>query len=392
MRDPVQINYEKNGFRVSVETSLSSGEIKKRLADAADSVPMLYVPAELQWENGGYAFTIRGRQSLKESLLKQEKSMIDFHRFVEQLALLHRILEERKIPLTDVIWEYDCIFTGESFDYLEFVYIPGARRENIGHVITDLFSLVSLHLTVPSGSRDASSLQHFLRWCSSWEESGTSSFPVEEALSMLSLPVDSGRSWKRMEQGWGLFALVQGAAGVLFAFLIRMVPFRQMGILLWIGWGAALLCADYLLFPVFQHLNILTKWFSARLVGQGQMRGFVQLLDEDGVCRIGRNGEWADVLVTCLFVSRCHAEIKQDGTAFYLVDLASRNGTYIDGRRLEPQKRVLLQDGMSFWLGGNGVYGLQFLTGSRWRWRFFRNRKERRKQDITGEQKSDAVP
>jgi len=41
-------------------------------------------------------------------------------------------------------------------------------------------------------------------------------------------------------------------------------------------------------------------------------------------------------------VSRKHAMVRVEGQSAYLIDLASTNGTFLNGRRLEPQHRHLL--------------------------------------------------
>jgi hypothetical protein len=62
---------------------------------------------------------------------------------------------------------------------------------------------------------------------------------------------------------------------------------------------------------------------------------------------IGRSRE-ADVHVADPNVSRRHAEIVQEGSTFWLVDLGSTNGTEVDGRRVQ---RHQLHDGASFTVG-----------------------------------------
>ncbi|MBF8299285.1 MAG: hypothetical protein HW397_334 [Dehalococcoidia bacterium] len=42
----------------------------------------------------------------------------------------------------------------------------------------------------------------------------------------------------------------------------------------------------------------------------------------------------ADIVVDNPYISRRHAEIKRDGDGYWLVDLASRNGTFVNGVRL----------------------------------------------------------
>lgn len=53
------------------------------------------------------------------------------------------------------------------------------------------------------------------------------------------------------------------------------------------------------------------------------------------------------------FVSSCHAELITDGTALWLVDRGSKNGTWSSGRRLERPLR--LSPGQEFKLGGTTI-------------------------------------
>ena len=56
-------------------------------------------------------------------------------------------------------------------------------------------------------------------------------------------------------------------------------------------------------------------------------------------------GRWeeAEVVLPDREVSRKHAQIRQDGTAYIVVDLDSRNGTFINGMRLQGARK--LRDG-----------------------------------------------
>jgi pSer/pThr/pTyr-binding forkhead associated (FHA) protein len=62
---------------------------------------------------------------------------------------------------------------------------------------------------------------------------------------------------------------------------------------------------------------------------------------------LGRSRD-ADVQVEDPNVSRRHAEILQEGSTYWLVDLGSTNGTEVDGRRVQ---RVQLADGSRFTIG-----------------------------------------
>ena len=62
---------------------------------------------------------------------------------------------------------------------------------------------------------------------------------------------------------------------------------------------------------------------------------------------IGRSRE-CDVQLQDANVSRRHAEIRQEGATFWVVDLDSTNGIEVNGRRL---KRAKLEDGDKLVMG-----------------------------------------
>ncbi len=66
---------------------------------------------------------------------------------------------------------------------------------------------------------------------------------------------------------------------------------------------------------------------------------------------IGRSRE-CDVQVNDPNVSRRHAEVRQEGAAYWVVDLDSTNGIEVDGRR---QKRVKLENGTRFTIGSTEI-------------------------------------
>ena len=68
---------------------------------------------------------------------------------------------------------------------------------------------------------------------------------------------------------------------------------------------------------------------------------------ERGRLVIGRSRE-CDIRLADPNVSRKHAEVRQEGSSFYVVDLDSTNGTEVNGRRA---RRARLQDGDTILLG-----------------------------------------
>jgi pSer/pThr/pTyr-binding forkhead associated (FHA) protein len=72
------------------------------------------------------------------------------------------------------------------------------------------------------------------------------------------------------------------------------------------------------------------------IVKRGPNNGARFLLDQD-LTTVGRHPN-ADIFLDDVTVSRRHAEFKRNGNDFEIVDLASLNGTYFDGARVDQAK------------------------------------------------------
>lgn len=59
---------------------------------------------------------------------------------------------------------------------------------------------------------------------------------------------------------------------------------------------------------------------------------------------IGKMEQCVDGLILDESVSRIHAEIKKEEEKFFLIDLNSTNGTFLNGKRLETNEKVLLKE------------------------------------------------
>jgi Protein of unknown function (DUF3662)/FHA domain len=66
---------------------------------------------------------------------------------------------------------------------------------------------------------------------------------------------------------------------------------------------------------------------------------------------LGRSKE-CDIRISDPNVSRRHAEVRQEGSAYWIVDLDSTNGVLVNGRR---QKRAKLDDGDKITLGSTDI-------------------------------------
>jgi pSer/pThr/pTyr-binding forkhead associated (FHA) protein len=82
------------------------------------------------------------------------------------------------------------------------------------------------------------------------------------------------------------------------------------------------------------------------IVKHGANAGSRFLLDSD-VTTVGRHPN-ADIFLDDVTVSRRHAEFHRHGNSFQVQDLASLNGTYYDGVRIES---ALLEEGAEVQIG-----------------------------------------
>ena len=65
-----------------------------------------------------------------------------------------------------------------------------------------------------------------------------------------------------------------------------------------------------------------------------------QLQLRAGSNTIGRDGQRSELVVDDPSVSSEHARIRYEGGAFVIHDLASSNGTFVNGRRVDKQRLV----------------------------------------------------
>ncbi len=116
--------------------------------------------------------------------------------------------------------------------------------------------------------------------------------------------------------------------------------------------------------------------FATLLVLEGAAVKQTYILDKPTAV-IGRSPLATVSLVNDAVASREHAKVildlepsEDDRRRYFLIDLGSTNGTFLNGRRLTPQERCLLSDGDRFTIGSHTFVfvlplrsGSKFLTG-----------------------------
>jgi DNA-binding response OmpR family regulator len=79
------------------------------------------------------------------------------------------------------------------------------------------------------------------------------------------------------------------------------------------------------------------------MVQDGALAGHEFRLDRDAMT-LGR-GEECDFVVPDRQISRVHMRVRRQATGYFLEDLDSKNGTFVNGRQLTAGVPVFLQDG-----------------------------------------------
>jgi pSer/pThr/pTyr-binding forkhead associated (FHA) protein len=67
------------------------------------------------------------------------------------------------------------------------------------------------------------------------------------------------------------------------------------------------------------------------------------------------NSDAVDIKLENRFVSRRHFRVRFESDVFYISDLGSTNGTYLNGRKLNPNEEQILRNGDKVGLGVDEV-------------------------------------
>lgn len=92
--------------------------------------------------------------------------------------------------------------------------------------------------------------------------------------------------------------------------------------------------------------KIAAAWL---VVAEGPSKGAHHAVGE-GATVIGR-GSSCDIVLVDSSISRHHARILKQGDQFFIYDLHSTNGTFVDGKTVDPSRGALLTDGRVICIG-----------------------------------------
>ncbi len=148
----MRIDRERGCYKISFESKLDLAVLQKEINASAEQVDGLMSSGELLREGEGYVLCVRHRESLKTYL---EHTVFDLNQFMlllRRFQLLLEHLQSLHMQIYDCVWDIDCIFVGGSIEDLEFVYLPGisVNTENefpkVYYRFSDLLAVISLRV------------------------------------------------------------------------------------------------------------------------------------------------------------------------------------------------------------------------------------------------------
>ncbi len=318
----MKINKERTGCGLSIDSPYSPEELKKKMNLVAEHMTGIFVPSDVSWDRNNYYFYISHRQSLKEYIYEKGFKPKDFYVFVRALADLFKRAREYGIDGHEFILDYECVFVGSSLSEMEFIYAPdkGAYKDGklVNNKCSDMVALVSLHVEYvdyETSEETASELAQVAIILCEWEKNalaGNNDFPYEE-----------------------LFPFISEKASAFEALLIKYKRKLEEIKKLFLGF--------------------LNKKEGAEMKLSGkQLLNGIEYYDKDdslAVINIGRDKDWADIELGMIFVSRKHATLYKNDNNWFIKDLNSKNGTFVDGVKIASQMPFSLKNGAEISFG-----------------------------------------
>ncbi len=369
----MKINRERTGFGVSVRTELSASCLKEKMSRAAECISDIFVPSDVMWDQDKYSFYVSHRQSLKDYIAENGLNAPDFLRIAGRVRALFQAAAAHDIDPYDFLFDYECVFVGISIEELEFIYAPDSDTYKDGALVynkcSDMLALISLHIEYKERSRISmgeTEITRLLALLSEWEadpaadrrdfpEACRGDFLEQDHRTFDCSALFLSRKW---------FFLFEAAA--ICVFLLWFTCSRGStglvsGILLCLS---VMIFGGYLLFPIKGNTSEFhLRWIprlrekkevcEMELNGDMLLKGMHYIIDDNGQeeIHIGRDSDWADIPVGLIFVSRKHAALHKKRDKWYIEDLQSTNGTFVNGTKIQPERLQPLKNGSEISLG-----------------------------------------
>ncbi len=388
----MKIKKERTGCGLSIRADLPAAALKEKMNRAAECMNEIFVPSEVVWDGDRYSFYISHRQSLKDFIYEYGIDAEHFFTLLRKIGEVSEKALENGIAPHEFLFDYDCIFVGNSLDDLEFIYAPDADTYKDGAIVynkcSDMAAIVSLYIEYGNSDqteRKEAAVTEALRILSDWEKKSAPDnelFPAAQ-LSPLLAQWGGGKGGRRLASSWYPFVISECCAVCIPAvWLIKRKEETINGFLI-AAWIAVMICAGYLLLPekktddhnreektykyiigaihkikgkaetFFRRTTNKKEACEMELDGDMLLKGIKYTINEEAYeeVHIGRDDTWADVPIGLTFVSRKHATLYKRNDRWYIKDLKSTNGTFVNGAKILPEQPLFLKNGSEISLG-----------------------------------------
>jgi hypothetical protein len=306
---------DRNTYIIKVNTKKAEADIIQELEKVKKSETDIFlIPDEVVYNFGdSYISYIKQKFSLKDYLsgnILSVNNMLFITRKIEEIITLSK---EINITLDDICFDYGGIFIDPSFTKISFLQLPysGQNKQN---GILDLYKLLSLNMDWENNKSIDLTVTEILQIISEWENAEDEKIVNEYQLERIKTILIT------YEKDKDRFAN-------LFKFGQDLLSGRSKSNNKLILFGNNL-------------LNGIDTEIKGRLL------------------KIGRDNNWADIGINNLIIGRKHAEVYIDNGKYFIKDLNSVNGTYINKMRINSLEKIKIGINDVIGFGDPGGYSV----------------------------------
>ena len=314
----MRISKERLGVKIFCDYDRSEEGYKNSLQEAAHLYGDLYIPADTIQEENGYSFFIAHRQSVKEYITKNCITIEDFGRILRRIEVLFEKLNDN---FFDLIFDYECVFVGGSIDELEFVYAPERTqqgRNSKNNRCSDMLCIISLMIKFNTDEEEMM-IKEILSNLACWEDE----YLKGDNDNKESLTEIVNRAFMSIDKNTA----------------------SQLNIT-----NQIIFYIKNLITRIFTLLEEKTVNQSINITGENYLSDITYNGSPETIC-LGRDDKWADIVLLPFFISRKHAMIFQKEGRWYIKDMESANGTFVNNKRIDEGESVRLKNNSTLHFG-----------------------------------------
>ena len=361
----MKIEKERNSIKITYSACATVESITALYDSIAARVAGVYLPSDVQHGKEGITLNVRHRESLQMFFEKNIFRIDDYIVMLKRLKEITASLRASGFEPGNCLWDVDAVFVGGSISELELVYLAEPERAELdNNTLTDFLAVVSLHVF---DSRDSAieALADAVNEFASFERTNVADVPGEaqfdRAIDILdTFSSGAGRMrrliycfWNKLKKNLrelfpGKAEKAEDAEKSEMTLPGPSAPINECGVSVV---EKRVFLSDDAGSPYFELIDTENRIdinnneafaLESRLIRIDAAIPEISVLDtvrrkeQNKTYPIGREYLAKQAGIYCPYVSRRHAQIITRGGEYVLTDLASRNGTYLNGDRLAP--------------------------------------------------------